>query len=78
MANKTSYWLKIFGAACILAGVVIAIHQTVTWNVIFEADDFLHHENFTIILIGIGVAVLVTVALIGKKNRGNRSSGRKQ
>jgi hypothetical protein len=37
----------------------------------------LHHENFTIILIGIGVAVLVTIALIDKKNHGKRSSGRK-
>ena len=69
MPQTTSYWLKVFAAAFIAGGIAVLIHQVIYWNVIFEPSDFLHHENFSVILIGVGIAILVTIALIEKKNR---------
>jgi len=46
---------------CVLAAIAILVQQFIVWGVWFELDDFLHHENFAVVLLTIAIVIAVII-----------------
>jgi len=54
-----------------LTALVILLHQLTHYGMLFNLNDFLHHENFAIILVVFGLGIFLGIFAItqSKKNR---------
>jgi len=55
----------------LLGAGAILIHQLVNWGMLFNPDDFLHHENFALLLVAFAGGLSVPVIVVfWRKNKG--------
>jgi hypothetical protein len=52
-----------------IAGFLILYEQYVTFGVFFDLSDVLHHENFAIAAIAVGIGVLIGAIIVSKNQK---------
>jgi Na+(H+)/acetate symporter ActP len=53
----------IIALVCVIIALLILIEQQITWGMFFDLGDFLHHENFAIILLVIGITMFTMLGI---------------
>jgi len=69
MDAKHRFFLQVLAFVFLLAAAVILVEQYITWGVFFEAGDFLHHENFAVILVVIAMTIVIILAVSTKQKK---------
>ncbi len=70
ITKPRTYSLVKFGSCTLIAiAVIILFHQYMIWGKWFELSDFLHFENFAVILVVIAITMLMMALYIGRKHQ---------
>lgn len=68
--NNKTFILKYIAFISIMAGVIILLLQAIQYGSFFTPSDFLHHENFALILVFFSLGILTSLFIIfGYKHR---------
>lgn len=61
--------LPIIIIALLVGGVLILVHQVIEYGVLFNPDDFFHHENISLVIIAFALGLTVPLLLVYQKKK---------
>jgi hypothetical protein len=64
LKQKAKKVASVTAVVCVALAAAILVHQFIAYGAWFELDDFLHHENFALLLLAVA-ATAITLVLAG-------------
>lgn len=62
--KNTRFYLIFTSYMIVMVAIIILLQQGIQHGVFFEPGDFLHHENFALILVFFALGILTSVFVI--------------